>query len=78
MSIEEYATAAVNEHDHRVRDEKGRVKGMHLMTDREISEETLQLLRGLSDGMQEIMQQVGPTMQAMQSGPLGKLFGGGR
>lgn len=74
MSIEEYAEA---QHNHRTRDEKGR-DVVQEMTDREIAVETLTLMRGLSDGMLELMEQVGPTMQAMQNGPLGKFFGGGR
>lgn len=76
MSMQEYAEAAEHDHaDKRDRDDKGRIIVAQL-TDREISVETLTLLRGLSDGMSEVMAQIGPTMAAMQSGPLGRILGG--
>jgi hypothetical protein len=44
------------------------------MTDREMAEETLTLLRGLSDGMTALMTQIGPVMEQMQNSPLMKMF----
>lgn len=78
MSMEEYAEIATRENgDHRDHDEKGRVKPAH-MTDRELAVETVTRLRSLEDGLEALMTQVGPSLQAMQNGPLGRMLGAGK
>ena len=76
MTMDEYAaaTAAQNGSDTRTVDENGRLDTFG-MTDREIAEETLRLLRGLSDGMTAIMEQIAPTLTAMKETPIGRMMG---